>query len=71
MLAELCELCGSEREVEIHRVRALKDLKRPKCVERPTWVKTMAALKRMTLVVCRQCHLDIHDGRSNRAPSMK
>ncbi len=71
MLAELCELCGSEREVEIHHVRALKDLKRLKGVERPTWVKTMAARKRKTLAVCKQCHLDIHAGRSNRTPLME
>ena len=71
MLAELCELCGSEREVEIHHIRALKDLKRPKGVERPSWVKTMVARKRKTLAVCKQCHLDIHAGRSNRTPLMK
>jgi len=49
----------------------LKDLKRPKGVERPSWVKTMAARKRKTLAVCKQCHLDIHAGRSNRTPLMK
>jgi len=71
MLAEVCELCGSEDEVEIHHIRALKDLKRPKGVERPTWVKTMAARRRKTLVVCKRCHHDIHAGRPNYTQLMK
>lgn len=71
MLAEVCELCGSEGEVEIHHIRALKDLKRPKGMERPSWVKTMAARRRKTLVVCKRCHDDIHAGRSNCTQLMK
>lgn len=71
MLAEICEVCGSEHEVEIHHIRALKDLKGSRDAERPSWVKTMAARKRKTLIVCKQCHLDIHIGRSNRKRVMK
>jgi group II intron reverse transcriptase/maturase len=66
MLAEICEVCGSEHEIEVHHIRALKDLKRSEGTERPSWVKIMAARRRKTLVVCKQCHLDIHVGRSNR-----
>ena len=43
-------------EVEIHHIRALKDLKGSRNAERPPWVKTMAARKRKTLIVCKQCH---------------
>jgi group II intron reverse transcriptase/maturase len=63
LLAETCELCGSQTALEVHHIRALKDLKRPGRSEKPTWVKTMAARHRKTLVVCRACHQDIHCGR--------
>ena len=31
--------------------------------EKPMWMRTMAARRRKTLVVCRKCHMDIHHGR--------
>jgi nitrate/TMAO reductase-like tetraheme cytochrome c subunit len=63
LLADTCELCGSHTAIEVHHIRALKDLKRYGRSEKPTWVKTMAARHRKTLVVCRSCHKDIHHGR--------
>lgn len=62
LLAETCELCGSHRDIEVHHIRALKDLKQDGRPEKPAWVKTMAARRRKTLVVCRSCHRDIHQG---------
>ncbi|HEX6557401.1 MAG TPA: hypothetical protein VF026_31850 [Ktedonobacteraceae bacterium] len=62
LLADTCELCGSHRDIEVHHIRALKDLKRYGRPEKPAWVKTMAARHRKTLVVCRSCHKDIHQG---------
>jgi hypothetical protein len=63
LLAETCELCGSQKHIEVHHIRALKDLKHYGRPEKPVWVKTMAARQRKTLVVCRACHKDIHCGR--------
>jgi hypothetical protein len=63
-LADACELCGSRHAVEVHHIRALKDLRRRGRAEKPEWVKKMAARQRKTLVVCRRCHEDIHAGRS-------
>jgi group II intron reverse transcriptase/maturase len=63
LLADTCELCGSQTDIEVHHIRALKDLKRYGRAEKPAWVKTMAARHRKTLVVCRSCHKDIHHGR--------
>lgn len=63
LLADTCELCGSQADVEVHHIRALKDLKRYGRTEKPAWVKTMAARHRKTLVVCSSCHKDIHHGR--------
>jgi group II intron reverse transcriptase/maturase len=64
--AEECELCQSKEEVEVHHVRALKDLKKKGRRERPEWMKRMAARCRKTLIVCRTCHEAIHAGRLAR-----
>jgi hypothetical protein len=64
MLADKCELCGSEENVEVHHIRKLADLEKPGRREKPLWVKLMAARRRKTLVVCRKCHEAIHSGTS-------
>ncbi len=65
LLADTCELCGSQEHVEVHHIRALKDLQRQGQEERPAWVHIMAARHRKTLVTCQKCHNDIHAGRAN------
>jgi group II intron reverse transcriptase/maturase len=66
LLADTCELCGSHDGIEVHHVRALKDLKRPGRGEKPQWLQTMAARQRKTLVLCHVCHVDIEYGRPRR-----
>ena len=61
LMADECELCGSRTQVEVHHIRALKDLDR-KGKNPPEWVRRMAARHRKTLVVCRACHEGIHSG---------
>ena len=63
LMANTCELCGSQENVQVHHVRALKDLHKKGRTEPPYWVQIMAARQRKTLVVCQQCHMDIHAGR--------
>ncbi len=63
LLAETCELCGSHQQIEVHHIRALKDLDHYGRTEKPAWVKTMAARHRKTLVVCFSCHKAIHAGK--------
>ena len=65
LLANECELCGSTVDVQVHHVRALRDLNVKGQREKPRWVQVMAARKRKTLVVCRTCHLNAHDGSWN------
>jgi hypothetical protein len=65
LLADTCELCGSREHVEVHHIRALKDLQRKGQGERPRWVQIMAARRRKTLITCRKCHHDIHAGRAD------
>jgi group II intron reverse transcriptase/maturase len=65
LLAQVCEQCGSTlftEEIEVHHIRALKDLNRYTGREKPPWVKIMAARRRKTLVLCRTCHKDIQYG---------
>jgi hypothetical protein len=64
--AEECELCGSRHNVEVHHIRKLADLNRHKRKEVPNWVRRMVTRRRKTLVVCEQCHDDIHAGRLQR-----
>ena len=56
-------MCDSTVDVEVHHIRALRDLNVKGQREKPKWVQIMAARKRKTLVVCRTCHMDIHHGR--------
>ena len=67
LLVDTCQLCGSRENVEVHHVRALKDLARRGRSERPLWARLMAARRRKTLVLCRRCHMDLHAGRLQRA----
>jgi len=69
LLAQVCEMCGATRmteQIEIHHIRALKDLNKYDGREKPDWVKIMAARRRKTLVLCHTCHMDLHAGRPLR-----
>ncbi len=63
LLADECELCGARGDIEVHHIRALKDLKMKGRKEQPLWMQVMSARKRKTLMVCSQCHDAIHAGR--------
>ncbi len=63
LIAQECELCKATDQIEVHHIRALKDLSTYTGREKPDWVKNMAARKRKTLVVCRTCHENITYGR--------
>jgi group II intron reverse transcriptase/maturase len=62
LLADECELCGSEEKIEVHHVRKLADLNKPGRKEKPLWMRRMSAIRRKTLVVCSGCHDAIHAG---------
>lgn len=69
LLAQVCEVCEATRltdQIEVHHIRALKDLNTYAGREKPRWVQIMAARKRKTLVLCRTCHDDLHAGRPLR-----
>jgi group II intron reverse transcriptase/maturase len=64
--ADKCELCGSRDRVNVHHIRKLADLKRrwQGRREKPAWVVRMIAMQRKTLIVCHDCHVNIHAGRA-------
>jgi group II intron reverse transcriptase/maturase len=66
LLNDTCEICGSDKDIEVHHVRKLADLKVPGRKEPPRWKAIMAARGRKTLVLCSDCHDDIHAGRPTR-----
>jgi hypothetical protein len=63
LLANVCEICGSTEAIQVHHVRALKDLKVKGRKEKPLWMQIMSARKRKTLVLCKACHNAIHQGK--------
>lgn len=62
LLADFCELCGSEEDVEVHHVRAMRKLHEYPGRPKPEWVKRMIALQRKTLLLCRRCHEAVEHG---------
>jgi group II intron reverse transcriptase/maturase len=71
LLAQVCEYCGSTEHIQVHHIRALKDLKKYDGRDKPAWVQIMAARQRKTLVLCRTCHHDVHAGRPMTRPSSR
>ena len=71
LLTGICEYCGSTEDVEMHHVRAMKNLHEYPGRPKPEWVKRMIALKRKTIPLCRPCHEDVHAGRPMRRQMIK
>ncbi|HEL2073054.1 TPA: reverse transcriptase domain-containing protein [Streptococcus suis] len=65
LLANKCELCGSEENIEVHHIRKLADLNKHNGKSVPKWKEIMSARCRKTLVTCRDCHYAIHNGSIN------
>lgn len=65
LLANECELCGSTENIRVHHTRKLKDIKtRYKGQnEPPQWAVFMMERNRKTIVVCHNCHVEIHAGK--------
>lgn len=63
LLAQTCELCKSQEQIEVHHVRKLADLLGKRNTELPEWKKRMIERQRKTLVVCHECHKKIQYGK--------
>ncbi len=58
--ADTCEYCSVHRPCEVHHVRKLKDLKRHSGPSE--LVRLMIARARKTIVLCPDCHMQLHNG---------
>ena len=67
LLAQTCEICEATRlttQIEVHHIRALKDLNKYDGREKPLWVKIMAApFAARPWSSAGTCHDDLHAGR--------
>ena len=55
--ANTCEYCGKEGGYsEVHHIRGLKDVEKGK----HEWQRQMSRMFRKTLVLCRECHTELH-----------
>lgn len=66
LLADTCEVCGAKGNIEVHHIRALKDLQVKGRKEKPAWMRTMSARRRKTLMVCTECHDAIQYGKPGK-----
>jgi group II intron reverse transcriptase/maturase len=58
MIKGPCIVCGATNTVEIHHIRALKEIK-----DKKDWLsKTMSQYSRKQVPVCKKCHINIHLG---------
>jgi len=71
LIVGYCELCGRMEQLEVHHVRAMKDLHQYPGREKPPWVRRMIALQRKTMVLCETCHDDIQYGRTLTRPMIE
>lgn len=60
-----CAICGSHVDVQMHHVRALKDIVKSKSIIH----KYMIAIERKQIPVCRKHHLELHGGDWKNTPS--
>jgi hypothetical protein len=59
-----CAICGSDEDIQMHHVRALKDIaKSTNAVHRH-----MIAIARKQIPVCREHHLELHGGNWSNKP---
>ncbi len=71
LLAETCEHCGSQGDVEVHHINKLRNLQAQGKRELPPWKQVMITRQRKTLVLCKKCHTELHAGRLNGKPDMR
>ena len=60
--AQVCEMCEESGDIEVHHVNKLKNLQKPGRRQKPAWQKRMIAIRRKTLMTCKNCHQAIHAG---------
>ena len=62
LLKGKCELCRRTDDIEVHHIHKLADLTKAG-TDQPIWIQAMVKKRRKTLVVCDDCHQQIHTGK--------
>lgn len=62
-----CSNCGSTYRVEMHHIRAMKDLK----FKKDCFDKLMIKIKRKQIPLCRECHMKKHKSNSTIKKSLR
>ena len=66
LLAQKCEWCGSQQGgMEVHHVRKLGNLK-----GKTAWERLMIQRRRKTMILCVECHHELHAGRLKESKRM-
>ncbi|MEM8862631.1 MAG: reverse transcriptase domain-containing protein [Chloroflexota bacterium] len=67
--ATKCELCGKQTtNVEVHHIKRMQDIrKQVRAGRKERWQEVMAYRNRKTLVVCHNCHQQIHYPRNGHS----
>ncbi len=65
LLVNKCELCGSDKDIQAHHVRKLKDIKQKYRAQKnpPESALFMMKRNRKVIFVCLDCHKEIHNGK--------
>jgi group II intron reverse transcriptase/maturase len=67
LLAQKCEWCGSQQGgMEVHHVRKLGNLK-----GKTAWERLMIQRRRKTMILCVECHHELHAGRLKESKRMR
>ncbi len=70
LLADFCELCGNSEDVEVHHLQGMRKIHEYPGRPKPEWVKSMIALQRKTLLLCKTCHEDVEHGQPLKRPTI-
>jgi Type II intron maturase/AI2M/AI1M-like, HNH endonuclease len=62
MLSDKCDVCGKDGPVVMHHIHKLRDIDRPGRRPANKAERIMAARKRKSIPVCKECHRRIHSG---------
>jgi hypothetical protein len=60
-LFQSCIVCGSNDNVEMHHVRAIRDLKNPEKTNKDFFTRQMAAINRKQVPLCKHHHICLHN----------
>jgi hypothetical protein len=59
-LFKQCVICGSDQKVEMHHVRKIRDLKKPKTLGKDFLTRQMMAINRKQIPLCEEHHQKYH-----------